>query len=118
MVRGRNHILASKINIMEQLNGDDINHQSTAIEVDRLTSTCTALNLKISQLEYLQSEVPRLQAQNEAVKAAREAANRELELAARENGVLREKNDLLQKRCTELQKQLDDVGAECEKGQC
>lgn len=43
-VKGRNHKLAARINIVEQLNGENVQYQNIEMELERLKITCTSLN--------------------------------------------------------------------------
>lgn len=84
------------------------------LELERLKTTCEALNHQLCAMEALKSEVPRLQKRLSEAQEGRATAEEEIELLKKDNCLLEEKNKLLVKKCDRLQEELNTVNKDYE----
>jgi hypothetical protein len=56
-VQTSGHKIASQINIIEQLNGQNIKYQDYEIEIERLQTTCNTMSLKLAMTQDIKRDL-------------------------------------------------------------
>lgn len=96
------HKLASQINIIEQLNGQNIKWQNQEIEVERLKTTCKTLQSKVVLSQDYKNNLESLQRQLDWLKKSQQSKDTEIKVLQKENAALEEKNRALQQQTITL----------------
>ena len=94
----RNHQLASQIQLIEELNGQNIYEQDKDVEIERLQTTCHTLNQKVFLLEDVRKEMVVIKNRKDEQERARDLLEEEVLQLKKQNFLLKEKNGLLEKR--------------------